>query len=204
MRKLGALVTASVTAAALYPSEATPAAYQLIGGYFNILITTSDTLNARGGYDILDITGTLNTPWYNYGAVTGPLYNPYQPIQNVINSYDQSQDEWYTTVYDNTWYDGTLPRGYLDHFGLSFSVETPQGELYGSIWSFGATCACAAGEYGSSTGYGFGEGFTPSYIGPYIAPPPVVVGAPEPAAWAMMLIGFAGMGLLAAQRAAVG
>jgi hypothetical protein len=66
----------------LFAIPAQAAVYDLESPALGIsaFITTSDTLDSIGGYDILAITGTLS----GFGNITGIVSNPTQPFPSQV------------------------------------------------------------------------------------------------------------------------
>jgi len=140
-------------------------------GTYNVsgVITTSDTLNAVFGYDILSITGNVNT----VGSIDGLVPNPNQPNPNNNFGF----------LYDNV----RFPvEPYLDSNGVLFSTNGGS-----SLWNL----------WGNSPGnyelYSYSPGV--NVVGPLS-----VTAVPEPATWAMMILGFLGVGFVAYRRKSIG
>ena len=81
-----ALKWALIAAAGLVPAVANAATYsfnfRLTDSVFAVTgtITTADTLDAVGGYDVLSISGTISGPG---GGAISLVTNPSQPFPNI-------------------------------------------------------------------------------------------------------------------------
>ena len=150
----------------------------------NLVLTTSDMLNGFGGYDVLGVSGDVDGD-----AITGlaptqvAIYNP-----SLLASCLNATQEVGCTV-DQTYYPASP---YFDFFGLSFQST---GNLY-NLFGDGPT----AGLISFPVGY-------PDFDSNSPEPPAFLslsVGqlsaVPEPAAWALMLVGFAAVGVIARRR----
>lgn len=189
----GAVATAIMALVSSAPL-ANAATYNIDGTFdgfnVNLNITTSNTLDAVGGYDITALTGTVAS----FGAVT--LWpNPNQPNQYNIphsdaNTGNQSGGADLDGL-DNVWYPsapyvlngvGFLTTGYA--FGKNFA---------GAIWGTNP------GYYGFWIGDGSnvaGEGIDVAGYGGQ-GDPATVTATPLPSTWTMLISGFLGLGLLA-------
>jgi hypothetical protein len=131
------------------------------------VIDASDAVDAVGGHDVLGISGNVGGD-----AITSLTSNPIQP------SVATSQDGLFT--YDNVVYDVTP---IVDDFsGLLFT--TASGTEY-NFWSNSATefelYSAKNGSYGA-----YSVGTLSS----------IAAAAPEPAAWAMMILGMGAVGAM--------
>ena len=140
--------------------------------------TTSDTLNAKGGYDILSLAGDVNGD-----AIVGLTANPDQP--EISTSTDT------LFYYDNVFYSADAP---VDLSGILFT--TASGLEYNfwvdTAYHLDSAVETAPGtwSYGvASIGY-IGDG-TPSSA------------LPEPTGWAMMMVGFGLAGAAMRRRRAI-
>ena len=79
------------------------------------LITTADTMDAVGGYDVLSLSGTVSGP--GGGAIT-LVANPSQP-----DPYDNG-----TWIYDNVYFPGAAPL--VDNPGIFFAAGGYDYNLY--------------------------------------------------------------------------
>ncbi len=153
-----------------------------------------NTVDPIGSYIVTGATGTFSDA--NIGitnaAITGiVLSNPSNP--ETSNYYAPHSFGWYSIngqpgfSYDNLFYPGGSPRtasdypfhgGVFDIYGIVFDIA---GGDAVNLWSNGAA------PWGFSYGVGVTDGVSVlDYTGP--------VSAPEPAAWALMLLGVAGVG----------
>jgi hypothetical protein len=142
-------------------------------------ITAADTLDAVGGYDILSISGTISGP--GGGAITLAT-NTSQPFPDYI----------VTFMYDNVIYPNTASQ--VDGYGILFSAGGYDYNLY----------AAGPGAYYLSTFNPAGvydPGAAVVFAGDSVMRADAAGAAPEPATWALMLLGFAGLGLAAQRKA---
>jgi hypothetical protein len=137
-------------------------------------ITTADTPDAVGGYDILSISGTLSGPG---GGTIALEPNPAQPFPTYTASFG----------YDNVYFPGAA--ALVDLTGILF---TAGGYDY-NLFSYGPTYYLStdnpAGVYSPGEAIAFSDPIQSATV------------APEPSTWAMMLIGLAGLALAARRRA---
>ena len=137
-------------------------------------ITTADTLDAVGGYDILSISGTLSGPG---GGAIALETNPAQPFPTYTASFG----------YDNVYFPGTAAK--VDLTGILFGA----GAYDYNLFSYGGTDYLSsnnpAGVYSPGEAIAFGD------------PIETATAAPEPSTWAMMVLGLAGLGLVARGQA---
>jgi len=144
----------------------------------NLTVTTSDSLNAVGGYDITAIGGDVDGD-----AVTGLIANPGQPFATV------SADGLF--VFDNVLWSAGAPA--LSNAGLFFSAAS--GDEYNlfsdsadtyELYRANSDVGYLANSVGAlSVGEGFGPGGGP---------------VPEPASWTLMILGFGGIGAALRRR----
>jgi hypothetical protein len=139
-------------------------------------MTTADTPNAVGGYDVLSISGMISGPGGGTIALTP---NPSQPFV----------DPTVTFTYDNVYFLGGGPQ--VDEYGILFSA----GGYEYNLFSLGPTTYYLssdnpAGVYIPGEPVTFGESVR-------IA---TATSAPEPSTWALTLLGFVGLGLAARRR----
>lgn len=174
MRKLAAIL--AMCAAATSAGAAKYSVWAGHNGITNIsaVITTSDTLNAVGGYDVTGIEGT--TTW---GDITALIANPAQPYTanywpdgHVTIDY-QLGSEW---PFDNVLFDNGGP--WFTENGILFQTATAvwnlaiyKGQDYVGISQIGTF---------SATEWKFPIEVTRIADG----------GVPEPASWMMMIGGF--------------
>jgi PEP-CTERM motif len=176
-----AVKRALVAAVGLVPVGAEAATYDFnfstTDSVFSVTaaITTADTLDAVGGYDVLSISGTISGPG---GGTIALTQNPSQPFA----------DPTVTFTYDNVYFVGAGPQ--VDENGILFSA----GGYHYNLFSLGPTTYYLSSD---------------NPAGVYIPGEPVTFGepvriatatsAPEPSTWALMLLGFVGLGLAARQ-----
>lgn len=127
--------------------------------------TLSDVVNAAGGYDVESISGSVD--WLGgSAAISGLVNNPSQPWA----------DDNGTWIYDNVVFPAAP---FLDNPGVLFAA----GAYDYNVYAVGST-------YYLSTNNPVGV-YNPGEAILRGNDPPAV---PEPATWAMMLVGFAGLG----------
>lgn len=141
-------------------------------------ITTADTLDAIGGYDVLSISGTIFGPGLGpTGAAIALAANPSQPYPANNPIYQ----------YDNVYYPGGPAP--FDANGLLFTAGGYDYNLY----SVGLTAYLStdnpAGVYFPGAQIAFSDPVQGS-----------VTSAPEPSTWTLILLGFAGLGLAARRK----
>ncbi len=132
-------------------------------------ITTADTLDAIGGFDVLSISGTIFGPGGGTIALE-PNSSQHFPDYNGIFQYD------------NVFYPNATTE--VDGYGLLFSAGGYDYNLY----SFGPTYYLSS--YTNPAG-----AFDPGQPVAFGDPINAATSAPEPSTWALMLLGFAGLGL---------
>ena len=172
-------LAATAAAAALLATGAHAATYTFDFGFtsqggepFEVAIgtlTTSDTLNADGAYDVTGITGNVSQP----GANGFPMFETITGLSNYFGA-------------DNELYP-TDPR--VDNDGISFTSSAGgYFNLFTSAVTGGATV------YYSPTGST--SDFTRSYVTLAVTQVPTSA-APEPGTWALMMagVGLAGAAL---------
>ena len=147
-------------------------------------LTASDTLNAVGGYDITGVGGNVDGD-----TVTGLIANPGQPVASY------SADGLF--IFDNVLWPTSAP--VLSNPGLFLAAAS--GAEYNLFSDNGATyelykarpgVAYLANSVGTIS-------FTKTHplLGPLDG---ALSGVPEPAAWALMILGFGGVGAMLRQR----
>ena len=141
----------------------------------DLTVTTSDVLNAVGGYDVTGISGNVSGD-----AITGLTVNPDQPNAHY------SADGWF--IYDNVYYPGDRP---VSYWGLLFTSATHEYNLF-------SDSATQYELYQATPGVGFRQNSvgtllsTPVHLG---HPSDSHVDAvPEPASWLTMVLGFGLLG----------
>jgi hypothetical protein len=149
----------------------------------DLTVETADALNAAGGYDVTGISGAVDGD-----AVTGLIANPNQP------AWSYSADGWF--MFDNNVY-AAAPN--VSWYGLFFSGAS--GDEYNLFSDNPSTYEL----YRARAGVGFVANSVGSLA---VAPAPVdensfanlSVAVPEPAGWAMMIIGLGGVGAMLRRR----
>src|SRR5690242_13770626 len=120
MRK-AALKWTLIAASALLPAGADAATYSFdfstVDSVFTVAatLTTADTLNADGGYDVLSLSGTLSGPG---GGAISLIANPTQPSPAATAYF----------MYDNIYFPGGAPK--VDAYGILFAAGGYDYELY--------------------------------------------------------------------------
>jgi len=181
MRKT-ALAWALISASALLPAGAQAATYgfdfSTVDAMFTVAatLTTADTLNTAGGYDVLSISGTLSGP---DGGAMSLVANPAPPNPATTSYFG----------YDDIYFPGGAPR--VDAYGILF---TSGGYDY-NFYSTGPTTyylssTNPAGNYAPGEAVTFGD-----------RPTLGAAAAPEPSTWMMTLLGFGGLALFAGRKA---
>lgn len=178
MRK--ALKWTLIAAVGLVPAGANAATYNFdfstIDSVFGVTatITTADTLDAVGGYDVLSMSGTISGPG---GGAIALAPNPFQPFPDYIVIF----------MYDNVFFPGGAP--YVDDNGLLFSAGGYAYNLYSDGPStYYLSSKNPAGDYTTGQAVAIGD-------------PVRIDSVPEPSTWALMLLGFAGLGLAGLRKA---
>jgi PEP-CTERM motif len=138
-------------------------------------ITTADTLDAVGGYDVLSISGTISGPGGGTIALTP---NPTQPFA----------DPTVTFTYDNVYFGGGGPQ--VDENGILFRA----GGYDYNLFSLGPTTYYLSSDNPAGV-------YIPGEPVRFDDPGRIATSAPEPSTWALMLLGFVGLGLAARRQA---
>jgi PEP-CTERM motif len=135
------------------------------------VLTTSDTLDAVGGYDITGISGT-----FGGNAITSLYINPNQPNEDSNGIF--------------TWDDVLFPTSgtVFDRYGVAFTTSQDTFNIFDGIADGGTT--------DTSTPYGLIVAST----GAETFGTAVITAVPEPSTWAMMILGFLGVGFVAYRR----
>ena len=141
-------------------------------------ITTADTLDAIGGYDILSISGTIFGPGFGpTGAGIALAPNPSQPYPANNPIYQ----------YDNVYFPaGSAP---FDANGILFTAGGYEYNLYSDGPTAYLSTDNPAGVYFPGAAIAFSDPVQDS-----------VMSAPEPSTWALILLGFAALGLAARRK----
>jgi PEP-CTERM motif len=174
MNKIAALFAACTVFVAATTVPASAAIYDFtyagsLGG--TLILTTSDTVDAVGGYDITGVSGT-----FDGNAITSLLINPTQPNFSENSSF--------------TWDNVLFPAGVrvFDRYGVAFTTSGGTFNIFDAIADGGTTNTNA--PYGliiDSTG---AETFGTAAL----------AAVPEPSTWAMMVLGFCGLGFMTYRR----
>ena len=170
--KIGAVLAGGFSIAALVvtaaPAQAATEVFNFadnVDGIFAFgTLTTSDTPNTIGTFDITDITGTVID-----ARTAAPTVDQISGM--IPNFSDPTPTDAFGFIYDNV-----MP---LNINGVLF--EGASADIY-NLWSTGGT----TGEL-----YTYGDGGLPAFDAKGTLSVGVV---PEPATWAIMLMGFAGLG----------
>jgi hypothetical protein len=143
----------------------------------DLTVTTSDVLNAVGGYDVLGIAGDVSGD-----TITGLTVNPDQPNSHY------SADGWF--IYDNVYFP-SLPS--VSYWGLLFTSATHEYNLFSDN-------ATQYQLYQATPGVGF----TQNSVGSLLSTPVTLVdlasqasaqaAVPEPTSWLTMAVGFGLLG----------
>ncbi len=177
-----ALKWALIAASALLPAGADAATYSFdfstTDSVFTVAatLTTADTLNSVGGYDVLSISGTLSGPG---GGAISLVANPDQPNPGATTYF----------MYDNVYFPAGAPK--VDAYGILFAAGGYDYDLYSiSPTAYYLSSTNPAGGYVPGQAAAFGD---------RAATAATVV--PEPSTWLLTLLGFAGLALLAGWKA---
>ena len=175
LAKLAAGVCAAAALAAGHAHAATwLVTYASTGGNplaASLSVDTLDTLDAAGGYDITGVSGQVDSD-----TVTGLIANPGQPFAHL------SADGLF--IFDNVFFTGPAP--VFSNPGLFFSGAS--GAEY-NLFSVGPSTFQL---YKANPGVG--------YLANSVGEVTATAVIPEPASWAMMILGFGLVGTLLRQR----
>ncbi len=141
----------------------------------NLTVTSSDVLNSVGGFDVTKITGNVDGD-----IVTGLIANPNQP------NYSYSSDGLF--IFDNVMFPAAPT---VSHWGLFFSG------LSGSEYNLFSDDPTTFELYRAQNG-GFAAHSYSSSDWTFFTTNGGAV--PEPAGWAMMILGFGGIGATLRRR----
>jgi hypothetical protein len=170
------LLVLAVLFAAVSPARASLFNFDFEGGGYSVIgVLNADTtsLNALGGYNITSIIGN----------VTSTGAGPVGPIDFLLGGqpagHAGSPSGAFT--YDNTLYLGAPA---VSNDGILFSV-------LGTEWNIFSNSPTDFALYGT-----VGGGYNPSGIAGTFS----VTAVPEASTWAMLILGFAGVGFMAYRR----
>lgn len=160
------------------PAKANTYDVTFTGSNFDLsaVITTSNTLDALGGYDIMAIAGSVTglTSGTTSGSITGLISNPGQPYQGT---YYAGSYGW---NYDNVLFPTSVP---FDNNGVLFSFGT---DIIANLYSVGSLFYLSVDNPTSL--------FDPGDLGTLsVSDPPAT---PLPATLPLFATGLAAMGLL--------
>ena len=146
----------------------------------NLLVTTADTLNAVGGYDVTSISGDVSGD-----TITGLIANPNQP------GWSYSADGWF--MIDNVFTPGDRP---VSYWGLLFQSAAHEYNLF-------SDSATTYELYQATPHVGFTQNSVGTVFSSAVLPHPHGPGdeagagaVPEPASWMTMLVGFGLLGAI--------
>lgn len=143
----------------------------------DLTLTASETLNAVGGFDVTGLTGDVNGD-----AVTGLIANPNQPL------WSYSADGMF--MIDNVFFQ-TAP--HVSWYGLFFAGAS--GNEYNLFSDNASTYELYRAQ--SGVGYLANSTGTLTALAAAAARPDngdFLGGVPEPATWALMILGFGAVG----------
>jgi hypothetical protein len=144
-------------------------------------ITTGGPGYLTNSLDVIGLAGTASGPYA--GTISlGFGSNPLTPNTNQLTTDGQF-------IYNNVFYPTVGPK--VDYWGILFTVTGAGPSFPTSEWNLWYT----NGHY-TLDGYTPQTGFTNN------GSSGLVVGVPEPATWAMMILGFLGVGFMAYRRKA--
>lgn len=146
------------------------------------LVYTQDTFNAVGAANVVGVTGTVTGP--GGATIDGLVANPNQPFPEI----------YFGGSFDNNAFPNTPV---VDQYGVLFKA----GAYYYRIYSEGGYYWLTSNNPGVLNLGSTDMSGEPAILGtlfvsaglPGELPPTVTLGVPEPATWAMMLAGFAGL-----------
>ena len=176
----------AATALMLMPSFAQAKVYSFdysggpSNGLFSVAaeITTENTFDTTtNGYDITGIAGTVRvktTSGVSVETISGlvPIQRPPLPFDNGVY------------IYDNVFF---LSEPHFDNAGLLFTAQSDAITYTYNLYTVGA-------DYLLSSNNPIGN------FNPGVAANSFVASVPEPSTWAMMLLGFGGLGITARRR----
>jgi hypothetical protein len=150
----------------------------------SVTVELAGVLNAVGGYDVTGVSGQVDSD-----AIAGLIANPGQPFPSY------SADGWF--IFDNVVWPGGAPM--LSNPGLFFTGAS--GDEYNLFSDNASTyelydARAGVGYVAHSVGTIAASDVSLVRDGPGIDG----VGVPEPAAWTLMIVGFAGVGAVLRRR----
>lgn len=141
----------------------------------DLTLTASDILNAVGGFDVTGLTGAVNGD-----AVTGLIANPSQPLWSYsADNLFMIDNVFFQAAPHVSWYGLFFAGASGNEYNL-FSDNTSTYELY--------RAKSGVGYLGNSTGTLAIAAALPPERNPFLG------GVPEPATWALMIVGFGAVG----------
>jgi hypothetical protein len=188
VRRLGSLVAASACAAFMAVAPAKAGIFNIefdqTGGGYHLLatITTVNTAGPSGGYDIIYITGNV-TGAGPAGAIDGLFGGNPGVASNSPASPNTPAGQF---IYDNLFFLTPPP---LSNPGVLFTIG-------GYAWNLFSTAPTGPGNYtldGTNP-----NSYNPSVTGDLVVT--TIAGVPEASTWAMMILGFFGVGFMAYRR----
>jgi len=187
-RQSATLIAASAFAALLSSAPAKAGIFnfdfeQTGGGYSFIgTVDTLNTVNASGGYDITQITGTVAGPG-PAGVIDG-LFGGNPGVATLSPASANTPAGQF--IYDNSWFLTPPP---FSNPGVLFTIG-------GFEWNLFSTASTGPGNFtldGTNPG-----SYNPSVTGSLTTT--TISGVPEPSTWAMMILGFMSVGFVAYRR----
>jgi hypothetical protein len=174
LNKVGVLLAACAFLGAGAATPATAAVYDFaytgsLSG--NLTITTSDTLDAVGGFDIIGVSGT-----FGGSAITGLFNNPNQPNSSAGSTF--------------TWDNVLFPSGVqaFDRYGIAFVTGIDTYNVFDAIAdTSGGTLATPYGLIVASTG---AETFGTGTLTAAAVPGPTVGAGASSFAMAALFLGW--------------
>lgn len=138
-------------------------------------LTTQTTLNTAGGYNVTSISGTVA----GFGAITGLVPNPNAP--NVANFDPDPSANTGTYNYDNVLFVPGPP--YINFNGILFQTASETWNIFRSPTIAGDVLS------GYVNGAFYPDGSNENFAGTF-----AITAVPEPASWALMIMGFGAVG----------
>ncbi len=167
------------------PAKADLYSFEFDGGGYSVtgsLQVDTSVTNALGGYGITGITGDILGPGPS-GSIDGLLGG-----QPAVASNSPSRK----FLYDNTF---VLGAPALSNNGILFSALGAEWNIFSTSASDFSLYGTVGGGYNPVVDHGT---FTVTSANSFAAA--VVTDVPEPSTWAMMILGFTGVGFMAYRR----